>query len=329
MVHGVRLRDGRAEWYRNRWVRSRQVAAALGEKWPGGPVHDDSDFAANTHIIRHAGRVLATVEAGPLPYQLTDELETVGPCDFGGKLPGGYAAHTKLDRRTGELHAIAYYWAWDYVQHVVIDAAGQVIRTANIPVPDGPMMHDFALTGRYVVLFDLPVTFSMDAVSAGRRLPYTWNAAHQARVGLLPRSGPATSVRWFEVEPAGCSTRSTPTTTGTGSSPTWSGTGARTTPPTWRARARSRWSGGPSTLAPARSAGRACTTGPRSSRASTTGSSASRTATGTAPPSARSAGTPSRSAATSPTGRSRTRCSSTTWPRQHRSARVRPGRHRR
>ena len=37
MVHGVRLRDGRAEWYRNRWVRSKAVAAALGEQWPGGP----------------------------------------------------------------------------------------------------------------------------------------------------------------------------------------------------------------------------------------------------------------------------------------------------
>jgi carotenoid cleavage dioxygenase len=54
MVHGVRLRDGRAEWYRNRWVRSRAVAESLGEKWPGGPVHADADFAANTHIIRHA-----------------------------------------------------------------------------------------------------------------------------------------------------------------------------------------------------------------------------------------------------------------------------------
>jgi carotenoid cleavage dioxygenase-like enzyme len=67
MVHGVRLRDGRAEWYRNRWVRSRQVAEALGEAWPGGPVHADMDFAANTHILAHAGRLLATVEAGPLP----------------------------------------------------------------------------------------------------------------------------------------------------------------------------------------------------------------------------------------------------------------------
>jgi len=200
MVHGVRLRDGRAEWYRNRWVRSRLLAESFGDKWAAGPVHDDMDFAANTHIICHAGRILATVEAGPLPYQLTDELETVGPWDFSGTLPGGFAAHTKPDPQTGELHAIAYYWAWDHVQHVVVDAAGEVSRTTDIAVADGPMMHDFALTERYVVLLDLPVTFSMDAVSAGLKLPYTWNPAHQARVGLMPHDH-AAGVRWFEIPP--------------------------------------------------------------------------------------------------------------------------------
>jgi carotenoid cleavage dioxygenase-like enzyme len=201
MVHGVRLRDGRAEWYRNRWVRSKAVAQARGEKWPAGPVHENMDFAANTHIIRHGGRILATVEAGPLPYELSDELDTLGPCDFGGTLPGGFAAHTKLDPRTGELHAIAYFWAWDHVQHVVVDPAGRVIRTTDIPVPDGPMMHDFALTEKYVVFFDLPVTFSLAAVSAGKELPYTWNQAHQARIGLLPRDGSSADVRWLEIQP--------------------------------------------------------------------------------------------------------------------------------
>ena len=148
MVHGVRLRDGRAEWYRNRWVRSQQLAEAMDEKWPGGPVRNDMDFAANTHIIAHAGRYLATVEAGPLPYELSGELDTVGPYDFSGTLPGGFAAHTKLDHATGELHAIAYFWAWDHVQHVIIGADGTVSRTTDIPVADGPMMHDFALTRR-------------------------------------------------------------------------------------------------------------------------------------------------------------------------------------
>jgi carotenoid cleavage dioxygenase-like enzyme len=201
MVHGVRLRNGRAEWYRNRWVRSRHVADGLAEQWPGGPVHGDMDFAANTHVIGHAGRTLATVEGGALPYELTEELDTVGPCDFTGTLPGGYAAHTKFDRRTGDLHAVAYFWAWDHVQHVVIGPDGKVSGTTDIPVPDGPMMHDFALTERYVVLLDLPVTFSMDAAGAGSPLPYTWNPSHQPRIGLLPREGATREVRWFEVDP--------------------------------------------------------------------------------------------------------------------------------
>ena len=67
MVHGVRLRDGKAEWYRNRWVRSQQLAEAMDEKWPAGPVHNDMDFAANTHIIAHAGRYLATVRPARCP----------------------------------------------------------------------------------------------------------------------------------------------------------------------------------------------------------------------------------------------------------------------
>jgi carotenoid cleavage dioxygenase-like enzyme len=201
MVHGVRLRGGRAEWYRNRWVRSRRVAEALGEEWAGGPVHAGMDAAPNTHVVRHAGRILATVESGPLPYQLTEELETVGPCDFAGTLPGGWAAHTKPDRRTGDLHAVAYFWGWDHVQHVVIGPDGTVTGTTGVPVADGPMMHDFALTERYVVLFDLPITFSMAAATAGSALPYAWNPSHPPRVGLLPRAGTNREVRWCDVEP--------------------------------------------------------------------------------------------------------------------------------
>lgn len=155
MVHGVRLRGGKAEWYRNRWVHSQLLAEAMDEKWPAGPVHNDMDFAA----------------------------------------------HTKLDHATGELHAIAYFWAWDHVEHVIIGAGGTLSRTTGIPVADGPMMHDFALTVSYVILLDLPVTFSLDAVSAGLKLPYTWNPSHRARVGLLPRDGTAAGVRWFEVDP--------------------------------------------------------------------------------------------------------------------------------
>ena len=92
------------------------------------------------------------------------------------------------------------------------------------------MIHDFALTASYVVLLDLPVTPSPDAASAGLKLPYTWNPAHQARVGLLPRGRSAVGVRWFEVDHAGSSIPSTPTTAA-GSWSTWSGTRAPTMSP--------------------------------------------------------------------------------------------------
>ena len=182
-------------------MRSRRTAESLGETWPSGPVHADQDFAANTHIIRHGGRTLATVKAGALPYELTGELGTAGPCDFGGTLPGGFAAHTKLDPRTGELHAIAYFWGWDYVQHVVIGGDGLVSRTTGIPLPHKPIMHNFALAEKYVVLFDMQITFRMTAAADGLPLPYTWNSNVQARVGLLPRGGAAADVRWVEIEP--------------------------------------------------------------------------------------------------------------------------------
>jgi carotenoid cleavage dioxygenase len=198
MVHGVRLRDGRAEWYRNRWIRSSGVAAELGEPYPW-PVPDD-DFANNTHVIPYKGRVLALQESGPAPYELGEELDTLGPYDFGGSLSGEFTAHTKYDVRADELHAITYYPTWDHVRHLVVDHTGRVVRTTRIPVADSPMMHDFALTERYVVVFDMPVTFDAAAAEAGALVPYVWNDRHPARLGLMPRAGGA--VRWFEADPA-------------------------------------------------------------------------------------------------------------------------------
>jgi carotenoid cleavage dioxygenase len=238
MVHGVRVRDGRAEWYRNRWVRSPEVATILGEVPRPGPVHAGMDFAPNTNVIGLAGRTFAIVEAGGRPYELTDDLDTIGPCDLDGTLPGGYTAHPKRDPDTGELHAVSYYWGWgNKVQYSVIGTDGRVRKTVDVEVTGSPMVHDFALTERNVVLFDLPVTFDLDMVAdsapaalrrpvravasriIGRRrvpdrlaarmvgaapdhtLPYSWDPDYPARVGVLPRDGAATDVRWYDIEP--------------------------------------------------------------------------------------------------------------------------------
>jgi carotenoid cleavage dioxygenase len=238
MVHGIRLRDGKAEWYRNRWVRSTDVAGALGEQPRPGPVHAGYDFAANTSVIGLAGRTFAIVESGPRPYELTDDLDTVGPCDFDGTLPGGYTAHPLADPATGELHALSYFFGWgNKVQYSVLGTDGRVRRVVDIEVGGSPMMHSFSLTERHVVIYDLPVTFDVEAATAavprsfarparwltsqfaGKRripervvaammrmpgdpgLPYTWNPEYPARVGVMSRDGDGSDVRWFDVEP--------------------------------------------------------------------------------------------------------------------------------
>jgi carotenoid cleavage dioxygenase-like enzyme len=202
MVHGVRLRDGRAEWYRNRWVRSRAVAEALGETWPGGPVHADLDAAPNTNVIGHAGRTYALVESGPVPYDLTYELDTVGPTNLDGTLLAGYTAHPKRDPATGELHGMAYWWGWgDQVQYIVIGPDGKVTRTEDIPTKGPTMMHDFSLTQNYVVVYDQPVIFDVDDAMKGVPFPYRWDADYGDRVGVMPRSGTAADVKWFDVDP--------------------------------------------------------------------------------------------------------------------------------
>jgi carotenoid cleavage dioxygenase-like enzyme len=202
MVHGIRIEDGRAGWYRNRWVRSAEVAAALGEPPHPGPVVNDMDFAANTNVIGHAGRTYAIVEAGARPYELTDELDTVGPSDFGGTLPGGYTAHPKRDPDTGELHAVSYFWGWgNQVQYTVTGVDGRVRHVVNVPVGGMVSIHDVSITSTYAVIYDLPVVFSTEALAEGFSFPYRWSEDYQSRVGLLPLVGTADDVIWCDVEP--------------------------------------------------------------------------------------------------------------------------------
>src|SRR5688572_10151129 len=97
MVHGVRLLDGRAEWYRNRYVGSAHVGQVRGTGDIPGPNWNDSPGGPNTNVGGFAGTTWATVEAGGTPVELTYERETVGRNDFSGTLPGAFNAHPKLD----------------------------------------------------------------------------------------------------------------------------------------------------------------------------------------------------------------------------------------
>jgi carotenoid cleavage dioxygenase len=155
-------------------------------------------------VIGLDGRTYAIVEAGAPPIELTDELETIGPSNFFGTLDQVFSAHPKRDPRTGEWHVVTYFWAWgNKVRYLSISPDGRVQRAVDIETPGSPMVHDTAFTERYALVFDLPVTFDLDAAMAGVRLPYAWNADYGARIGLLPRDGKddGSDVRWVDIEP--------------------------------------------------------------------------------------------------------------------------------
>jgi carotenoid cleavage dioxygenase len=202
MVHGVRLRDGKAEWYRNRYVRGDEVAAAQGLPPLPGLRHPMFGGASpNTNVIGHAGATWAIVESGGLPVQLDDELESIRYVDFDGAWPGSFSAHPKRDPVTGELHLVGYYWEWDHVKYVVVRADGSIRKVVEVPVPGRIMVHDVGITDSSILFFDLPVTFQLEALGEGYPFPYRWDPDYHSRVGVLPRDGDAGDVRWADVEP--------------------------------------------------------------------------------------------------------------------------------
>ena len=196
MVHAIKLEGGTARWYRNRWIRSTNVAAALGERPAPGPRHGGFD-TVNTNVLGIGGRTFALVEAGSYPVELTDDLDQQTYNPFDDTLAGSFTAHPHQDRVTGEWHAIAYE-ATDpeTVRYVRLSPEGQVTRELPIAVKHGPSIHDCAFTDRYIIVMDLPVTFSMKALIGGHSFPYRWNSDHPARIGLLPRDGDSDDIIW-------------------------------------------------------------------------------------------------------------------------------------
>lgn len=199
MIHGIRLRGGQAEWYRNRWVQTRQLtdpsARLVG---PDGTV-DLTVGVSNTHVVAHAGRIFALVESS-FPCELDGDLATVGPYDFDGRLNSAMTAHPKICPTTGEMHFFGYGFGPPFLTYHRADASGALVQTEIIDVPGPTMIHDFSITENYVLFMDLPVVFDLEQAMSGA-LPYRWDEDYGARVGVMPRGGSGDQTRWFDVEP--------------------------------------------------------------------------------------------------------------------------------
>ncbi len=204
MGHGVRLERGKALWYRNRFVQTPLVKAraGFGATPPGGQANQ-----SNVSFFHHGGRLLSSGEVG-FPFEVDPaDLSTKGVYDFGGKLTSAFTAHPKIDPATGLLHSFGYGFVPPYLTYHVTDAAGSMIHSETVDVSTPTMIHDFAITERDVVFWELPVVFDLAAATkwvkdpnSGAQ-PFSWKPGVGARIGIMPLGGPTAAIQWYPIDP--------------------------------------------------------------------------------------------------------------------------------
>jgi len=194
MLHGLTLQNGRAIAYNNRWIRTRGWAECSNATNPD----QFTDTNPNVNIIHHGGRTLALAEGGP-PLEIDRRLQTLGPPNSHPATASGMTAHPKIDPVSGDMISFRQAWAPPYLQYSVMDASGTQTIALDIEMSSPSMMHDMAVTESTSILLDLGVSFDLEMLNKGYRIPIRWFADRPSRLALLPRHGG--HIRWVEIEP--------------------------------------------------------------------------------------------------------------------------------
>ncbi|MEM7565410.1 MAG: carotenoid oxygenase family protein, partial [Pseudomonadota bacterium] len=213
MIHAIEFADGKIT-YRNRFVQNEgyKLEQAHGD-WlykglnsmmdptpselpEGAPT---SKNLANTAFTYHNETLYVLHEASQPTVISLPDLGTVGPTDFSGKLNHPFTAHPKVDRKSGEMMTYGYSFQAPFVTYSVVDANGELVHSTPVTIPKPVFMHDFAVSGKYSVFIDFPITLDIErAISGGPALGF--EAEHGSRIGIIPRHGSDADVKWFEVK---------------------------------------------------------------------------------------------------------------------------------
>jgi carotenoid cleavage dioxygenase len=157
--------------------------------------------AANTHIYWHGGKMLMLKEDA-LPYAIDPySLETHGSWDFRGKWTAtSMSAHPKIDPVTGEMIAYSYQAKGDLTDDIAVytvNPAGHIVNEVWLKSPYLGIIHDIAITQKYIVIPVIARTTSLERLETGEPM-WEWDGSLPTMVGLLPRDGDAGDVRWFQ-----------------------------------------------------------------------------------------------------------------------------------
>lgn len=200
MIHGVRLEEGRAAWYRNRYVQT-PLAQAGQDLLEFGGIPGKENNQSNVALVHHGGKLLSLGEVG-WPFELsTEDLATVGPWSFDGRLGDAMTAHPKVDPVTGRMHFFGYGIVQPGLTYYAADPQGRIDVVSPIGADVATMVHDFAITDRDAVFWIGPVVFGADAANPNPTIPFHWDPTGPCKVGVMPLDGSRDQIRWVDIPP--------------------------------------------------------------------------------------------------------------------------------
>ena len=153
---------------RNRYVRTQHYRGMsgtrhLGTEAAGGFLTNIARLPpnlANTNVVEHAGHLYALWEGGP-PHELDPQtLETVGVRRFGTELRwlGSYSAHPCFCPSSGDMFNFGVeFIPTPHLRIYRTDRDGRLRHYRSLSLPYVAMVHDFALTERYLVFLISPI----------------------------------------------------------------------------------------------------------------------------------------------------------------------------
>jgi len=180
----------------------RPVRAAFGTNPPHAePVRSaDAINVANTSVVSHGGELLALWEGGSATRVDAQTLQTRGLKTWTPEYTGmPFSAHPRIGR-DGSLWNFGVSSGAGLLSIYHVSKDGREVRTASLPVPDIAMVHDFAVTERYLVFLLPPLVFDPERMRAGQTFlaSHVWRPELGMRVLVLPKDA-LDAPRWFQL----------------------------------------------------------------------------------------------------------------------------------